>query len=760
MHSAFRQRVRLSVLPVLLSLLVPALAAAQPGTVSGTVTSASTPLADVRVDFYNVSEQLVASATPTNAAGAYSISTLAAGTYYAFAYAGNVSGNYVDVLYPATPCLGPPTTLSGTYCRVNTGAPIVVTAGGTTAGVNFDVPAGGTVSGTITAAGTPYPGAVAELHLDIGGPSSLVRASAATDASGAYQLSRIPAGAYYVWAGNVTGGPPTGFVSEFFSDVPCPKGLGSVPTTGPGCSLAAATPIPVSAGAVATTNFDLAVGGAISGTTFGAGSPRFGLGAFVSGVGGATIQGNASSLTGAFLIRGLPPGTYGVTGFGSGYSTQAAGSSVTVSAGAITAGPAFDLVPGFPSIPFDYQPQSRTVLSGQTVTLSAPAVGQAPLSYQWYQGQSGNTAVPVVGATGTDFTTPPITFATSYWVRVSNGLGFTDSTTANLTLATAGTGAISGTITSTSQPVANATVSIFSSAEVLVASSARTSASGAFSVAGLAPGTYYAFASYGVVSGNVSATTVAPAEFPYADVLYPNTPCAGVQNTGTYCRITSGAPITVTAGAVTAGVDFNMPVGGAITGQLTLGGQIPPGPGTAQVGLFVDASSPLRTGHLDPLGTLVLPRLPVGNYRITASAQGMTSEVWDDVPCPAFNCLSAGGAPILVAGPGAVTGKNFDLAPAPPPPLITTQPQPQAVANGQSATLSVTAGGTGPFFYQWYRGFPSSTFDPVVGATSPTLTTGPLTRGEYQYWVRISNYGGFVDSAVADVAVGLGRYRR
>lgn len=432
---------------------------------------------------------------------------------------------------------------------------------------------------------------------------------------------------------------------------------------------------------------------------------------------------------------------------------------INVTAGVITPSGTFNLAPGPAFIPFDYSPQSRSVMSGQSVTLSVTAVGQAPLSYQWYRGGSGDTSNPVAGATSSDYTTPPVVVAASYWVRVSNTLGSMNSQTANISVAGAGTGAISGTITSATQPVANATVSIFSASEQFIVAAARTSSTGAFAVGGLLPGNYYAFASYGAVSGNVSGSTVAPAEYPYADVLYPNIPCAGVQNVGTYCRTNSGTPITVTAGGVTTGIDFDLPIGGAITGSLTINGQIPGPSGAAQVGLLVDSVSPSRFGHVDPLGVLVLPRLPAGTYRVTAAAAGMTSEVWDDTPCPAFNCLTAGGTPIVVPPAGTVTGKNFDLAPAPPPPLVVTQPQPQSIAGGQSATLSVTPGGTGPFFYQWYRGSSGNTFDPIAGATSSTYNTGPLGRGAHDFWVRVSNYGGIANSAAATVSVNLGGYR-
>jgi hypothetical protein len=82
------------------------------------------------------------------------------------------------------------------------------------------------------------------------------------------------------------------------------------------------------------------------------------------------------------------------------------------------------------------QPQSQSVQSGQTAVLSMTALGPTPLSYQWYQGASGDTSTPV-GTNATSFTTPALTVATAYWVRVSNACGRADSTTATITIGSA-----------------------------------------------------------------------------------------------------------------------------------------------------------------------------------------------------------------------------------------------------------------------------------------------------------------------------------
>ena len=80
------------------------------------------------------------------------------------------------------------------------------------------------------------------------------------------------------------------------------------------------------------------------------------------------------------------------------------------------------------------QPQSQTIASGQTASLSVVASGSG-LSYQWYQGTSGNTANPIGGATLSSYMTPALISNTRYWVRVSNSSGTADSNTATITVA-------------------------------------------------------------------------------------------------------------------------------------------------------------------------------------------------------------------------------------------------------------------------------------------------------------------------------------
>jgi hypothetical protein len=79
------------------------------------------------------------------------------------------------------------------------------------------------------------------------------------------------------------------------------------------------------------------------------------------------------------------------------------------------------------------QPQSQTIQSGQTATLSVAATGSGPFSYFWYQGTAGHYSQPV-GGDSSSFTTPPLTSTTSYWVSVSNSCGGAGSATATITV--------------------------------------------------------------------------------------------------------------------------------------------------------------------------------------------------------------------------------------------------------------------------------------------------------------------------------------
>lgn len=76
-------------------------------------------------------------------------------------------------------------------------------------------------------------------------------------------------------------------------------------------------------------------------------------------------------------------------------------------------------------------PADQSINSGQQATLNASAAGSGPLSYQWYQGSSGNTSNPMSGGSGSSLTVQPSS-TTTYWVRVSNACGTANSNSATV----------------------------------------------------------------------------------------------------------------------------------------------------------------------------------------------------------------------------------------------------------------------------------------------------------------------------------------
>ena len=102
------------------------------------------------------------------------------------------------------------------------------------------------------------------------------------------------------------------------------------------------------------------------------------------------------------------------------------------------------------------QPASSTIVSGTPVTLTVVAAGTAPLTYQWYIGDKGDTSNLISGATSASLTRSP-TATTKFWVRVSGCNSSTaDSNTATITVPTCTAPSITTQPANVSAPIGTA----------------------------------------------------------------------------------------------------------------------------------------------------------------------------------------------------------------------------------------------------------------------------------------------------------------
>ena len=83
-------------------------------------------------------------------------------------------------------------------------------------------------------------------------------------------------------------------------------------------------------------------------------------------------------------------------------------------------------------------------------------------------------------------------------------------------------------------------------------------------------------------------------------------------------------------------------------------------------------------------------------------------------------------------------------------PVILSQPVSPTITKNTSTTVTVIASGNS-LTYQWYSGSSGTTTSPISGATAASYTTPGLSTGTYNYWVRVTNPAGFVNSKTAQV---------
>jgi hypothetical protein len=345
-------------------------------------------------------------------------------------------------------------------------------------------------------------------------------------------------------------------------------------------------------------------------------------------------------------------------------------------------------------------PSDRSIVRGDTATLTVAATGSAPLSYQWFYGFPGDTSAPIMVGIGSTLTITPNSFAT-YWARVTNACGTADSASAAVLV-----NEMCVPITINTQPASKT----ITDGEVT-------------SLSVLAGGTGpYQFAWFIGASGDESHPV--PSSDNYLISVSP------VANTDYWVRVTNACGTANSASAhVTVQAGCTPPsIGSQPYGATIIAGQ------SATLALSANGSA-FSVQWLTASGAAA------GSGSAIAVSPAATTT---------YHAHITNACGTVDSNPVTITVNN------PPPgcttPAITTQPANASILSGNTATLSVTvAVAPGTIVYQWYKGAAGDTSLPV-GTGTPAYTTDVLLE-DAQYWVRVSRGTCVTDSDVATVTV-------
>jgi hypothetical protein len=605
---------------------------------SGTVTETGTssPLAGVTIDVYDETGSW-RGLEFTASDGTYTVNGLPPGTYFVHAR----TPDFVDELWDDIVCVG--------FCDPTSGNPVAVAAGTVVSGIDFALDPGGSISGTVTEAGSSTP--VSSGFVDVFDASGGFVSGASLAADGTYSVGGLPAGSYRVLAA------ASGYVDELYDDIPCPVG---------NCFIPSGTPVAVTDGVETSgIDFGLSVGGSISGTVTetGTSSPIPDVFVEVLDSGGAFVGFGFTAADGSYEADGLPSGSLRARTSSSAHLDEifddlpcsascdvTAGTAIPVSAGAETGGIDFELSLGG-SI-------SGTITeSGSSAALQDVAVFvRDSTTFEFLgAGFSGSDGGYMVGGL------PPgnhiaVTFSTFYLDELYDDIActpFCDLTTGTPISVVGGSetggidfelvlgGSIAGTVTEsgTSAPLGGATVRVLDAFGV--AFFGLTSSDGTYTVAGLPGGTYRAVAE--------SAS--------HAAELYDGIPCHAAVGG---CAVASGTAIPVTLGNQSSGVDFSLDAFGSITGTVTEAGTGTPLSGAA-VTAYGASGLPFRGTTTAGDGSYVLTEIPPGQRFVVAGPTAThAAQLFDTLP---FGLWSVWGTSVDVASSMATSGVDFALWP-------------------------------------------------------------------------------------------------
>ena len=337
-------------------------------------------------------------------------------------------------------------------------------------------------------------------------------------------------------------------------------------------------------------------------------------------------------------------------------------------------------------------PASQSVVTGSSATFTVTATGGAPLAYQWKK-----NGTDISGANSSTYTTPATSMgdnAAVFTVAVSNSAGTATSSDARLT------------VTAAPAPMAPA---ITKQPEAITVTVGQTA------------------------SFTVEATGTSPifqwkkgdSDIPGANSSTYTTDATSLADSGTkYSVVVSNDLGTVTSNDASLTVTAKPAITTQPVSQAVAAGQ------TASFSVVATGTEPLTYQW----------------KKDGSNIDGATSSTYKPVSSSELN--GAKFSVVVTNSAGTVTSNEAVLSDV----AIGTQPTNQTAFASKTATFSVTAGGTGPFTYQWKK----NGID-ISGATNSSYTTPEATSADIgealAYSVVVSNGAGTVTSNPATLTV-------
>ena len=341
------------------------------------------------------------------------------------------------------------------------------------------------------------------------------------------------------------------------------------------------------------------------------------------------------------------------------------------------------------------QPADATVVAGQAATFAVSATNVA--SYQWYCG-----TLPIVGATGPTYTTPPtlsVNDQGQYSVVLTNGVGLVRSTSATLHV---------NYVNLPGQP----------GNQVLGAGTSPTLAVTAASSGALT----YQWSKDGVAVTGATGASLALANLAAKDAGVYLCAVTSALNGTTLTQSTQPARITV----VPQPVISVQPLGGSFV------------PGT-QLNLHLTATGSGALTYQWLKDGTAIPGATSTYYLVQAVAATDAGSY----TCVITNSVGLVGVSVTSAAATVVVQASVSIA---------IQPVPVQVSESQTANFSLVAQGVGTLTYQWYR---NGTAIPGATATSYTTPSTVLSDNQSTFYCIVTSTLGTATPTTVQSATAL-----